>query len=68
MTTWGAVTLTPSARPPPIQAEGHLRSPKGAEPPNPASKAASIQAEGHLRGASARLLHTQATCEPSPKS
>ena len=64
------MTLTTSARPP-IQAEEHLRSPTGAEPPNPASKAAPIQAEGHLRGASARTGPTHgphADCHQSPET
>ncbi len=60
MTTRGAAARTQRARAAAIQAEGHLRSPTGAEPPNPASKAASVQAEGHLRGASARAGSTQA--------
>ena len=71
MTAWGGGDAHRFCPAVPISAEGHLRSPTGAEPPNPASKAASIQAEEHLRGASARAGSTHgphANCHQSPET
>ena len=59
MTAWGGGDAHRFCPAVPISAEGHLRSPTGAEPLNPASKAACIEAEGHLRGASARAGSTR---------